>query len=382
VAGPDVKRRVCYFTGTRADFGLMCSTLDLIHRSDALDLSIIVTGMHLSPDYGLTVTEVEASGLPVFRKVAVEDGKPSGALMAKHIGQMVIGFTDALAELRPDLALVLGDRGEMLAAAIAAVHLNIPVAHVHGGERSGTVDESIRHAISKLARLHFAATEQSRARLVGMGEDAGRVWAVGAPGLDGLRQLAVLDRKALCESIGFDPSRPIALMVYHPVLQEAEQSGVHAAAIIGELQRSSVQVIAVKPNSDAGSLAVRAALEQRANAMQIHLATHLPRPQFVSWMSAVDVMIGNSSSGIIEAATFGTPVVNIGSRQNLRERNANVIDVTTDAAEIGQAIRQALGRPKFDGRNVYGDGESGPRIVTLLGSVDLTQLTGAKINAY
>jgi GDP/UDP-N,N'-diacetylbacillosamine 2-epimerase (hydrolysing) len=338
--------------------------------------------MHLSPDYGLTVTEVDASGLPVFRKVAVEEGRPSGALMAKHIGQMVIGFTDALAELRPDLVLVLGDRGEMLAAAIAAVHLNIPVAQVHGGERSGTVDESVRHAISKLAHLHFAATEQSRTRLVRMGEDASRVWAVGAPGLDGLRQLAVTDRLALCSSVGFDPSRPVALMVYHPVLQEAEQSGVHAAAIVGELLRLGVQVIAVKPNSDAGGLAVRAALEQRAEAGQIHLATHLPRPQFVSWMAAADVMIGNSSSGIIEAATFGMPVVNVGSRQNLRERNANVIDATTDAAEIGQALRRALDSPKFDGHNVYGDGESGPRIVKLLSSVDLTELTGAKINGY
>jgi GDP/UDP-N,N'-diacetylbacillosamine 2-epimerase (hydrolysing) len=376
------RRKICYFTGTRADFGLMRSTLELIHRSDALDLSIVVTGMHLSPDYGLTVTEVEASGLPISGKVAVEEGRPSGALMAKHIGQMVLGFTDVLAELRPDLALVLGDRGEMLAAAIAAVHLNIPVAHLHGGERSGTVDESVRHAISKFAHLHFVATEQSKARLIRMGEDASRVWAVGAPGLDGLRQLAILDRNALCSDVGFDPSRPIALMVYHPVVQEAEQSGAQAAATIGELLRLGVQVIAVKPNSDAGSLAVREVLEQRAEARQIHLAIHLPRPLFVSWMSAADVMIGNSSSGIIEAATFETPVINIGSRQNLRERNANVIDVTTDAAEIGQAIRRALSGPKFDGRNVYGDGQSGPRIVNLLASVDLSELTGAKINDY
>ncbi|HEY0236344.1 MAG TPA: UDP-N-acetylglucosamine 2-epimerase [Afipia sp.] len=374
-------RRICYITGTRADFGLMRSTLDLIHRSKALDLSILITGMHLSREHGYTAGEIEASGLPIFRTIPVAAGVPSGALMAKHLGEMVIGFTDALSELKPDLVLVLGDRGEMLAGALASVHLNIPVAHIHGGERSGTVDESIRHAISKFSHFHFVATNESRTRLVRMGEREDRVWTVGAPGLDGLRELATLDREALCCSVGFNPEGSLALLVYHPVIQEAEQSGAYAAAIVDALVRLGVQTVAVKPNSDAGSLAVRSVLEDRARAKQIHLAIHLPRPEFISWMAAVDVMTGNSSSGIIEAATFGTPVVNIGSRQNLRERNANVADAM-NVGETGTALLRALKGPRFDGRNVYGDGKSGLRIVKLLEEIDLTQMTGAKANVY
>ena len=376
------RRKVCYITGARADFGLMQSTLQCIQRSEMLELSIIVTGMHLLREYGLTVSQIESAGLSIAARVAVEDGPPTGALMAKNVGRMLIGLVEALETVRPDIVMVLGDRGEMLAGALAAIHLNIPVVHIHGGERSGTVDEPVRHAISKLANFHFVATDESKTRLVRMGEVENRVFVVGAPGLDGLRETVLVNRQTLCAGVGFDPSRPVALMVYHPVLQEADRSGEYATLIVDVVLAKGFQIMALKPNSDAGSAGVRAILEARASAGDIHLATQLSRPEFVSWLAASEILVGNSSSGIIEAASFGTPVVNIGSRQNLRQRNTNVIDCPVNRAGLDNALACALASPRFDRNNVYGDGRTGERIAELLASIDLSECSVAKFNAY
>lgn len=376
------RRKLCYITGARADFGLMQSTLQQIQQSGMLDLRVIVTGMHLLRDHGLTVTEIERAGLPIAARIAVEEGVPTGALMARNIGRMLVGFVEALEAMRPDMVLVLGDRGEMLAGALAAIHLNIPVVHVHGGERSGTVDEPVRHAISKLAHYHFVATDESRDRLIRMGEAADRVFVVGAPGLDGLKEAALAGREALCAGVNFDPKRPVALLVYHPVLQEADRSGQDTAIIIDAVRARDMQIIALKPNSDAGSSDVREVLDARAAAGELCLATHLVRSEFVSWLAACDVVVGNSSSGIIEAATFGTPVVNIGSRQNLRQRNANIFDCSVRRTDLNSALARALASPRFDGYNVYGDGKAGARIASLLAAIDLTTASTSKTNVY
>jgi GDP/UDP-N,N'-diacetylbacillosamine 2-epimerase (hydrolysing) len=375
------RRKVCYITGTRADFGLMRSTLQRIQRSEMLKLSIIVTGMHLLQEYGLTVSEIEAAGLPVTAQIAVEAGPPTGALMAKNIGRMLIGFVEALESIQPDIVMVLGDRGEMLAGALAAIHLDVPIVHIHGGERSGTVDEPVRHAISKLAHFHFVATDESKIRLVRMGEVADHIFIVGAPGLDGLKDLVLVNRQTLCADVGFDPIRPIALLIYHSVLQEADRSGEYAALIIDALLAKGIQIMALKPNSDAGGAGVRTVLEARASAGDIHLATHLPRLEFMSWLAASDILVGNSSSGIIEAASFGTPVVNIGSRQNLRQRTSNVVDSPTDRAGLDDALGRALASSRFDCHNIYGDGRAGERVAELLATIDLSEPV-AKTNAY
>jgi GDP/UDP-N,N'-diacetylbacillosamine 2-epimerase (hydrolysing) len=375
-------RKICYITGTRADFGLMESTLKRIQQSETLELSIIVTGMHLLRDHGHTVLQIEAAGLPIAARVAVEDGLPTGGLMAKNLGRMLVGLVEALETIQPDIVMVLGDRGEMLAGALAAIHLNISIVHIHGGERSGTVDEPVRHAISKLAHFHFVATDESKMRLVRMGEVAERISVVGAPGLDGLSETVLVNRPTLCAGVGFDPTLPVVLLVYHPVLQEADRAGEYAALIIDAVLEKGFQIMALKPNSDAGSADVRAVLEARASAGEIHLATNLPRTEFLSWLEASDILVGNSSSGIIEAATFGTPVVNIGSRQNLRQRNSNVIDSPVDRAGIASALACALASQQFDSYNVYGDGRAGERIAELLASIDLSESSVAKTNVY
>lgn len=376
------RRRICYISGTRADFGLMQATLRRIHEDPRLELGIVATGMHLSAAHGHTLRDIEASGLPLLATVPVDMEPATGATMARNIGAMLAAFVPLLQQHRPDIVLLLGDRGEMLAGALAAIHLNIPVAHIHGGERSGTVDEPVRHAISKLSHFHFAATAQARERLVRMGEAPEQVWVTGAPGLDGLRELASRSREELAREAGLDPARPVALLVFHPVLQEAASAGAQAGAVVDSLKRHGLQVLALLPNADAGSEAIRQLLARRRDAGDLHLVTHFPRPDFVSWMAAADLMVGNSSAGIIEAASFGTPVVNIGLRQNLRERNANVTDCAADAGEIEAAVARALRHGRYPRENVYGDGSAGPRVADLLATVPLDPRVLMKTNAY
>lgn len=376
-----MSRLILYVSGTRADYGLMRATLQAIDCHPDLRLGILVTGMHLDPAYGETVQEIAADGFTIVGRLPSGETASDGAAMARGISRMIAGFTDAMTRERPDIVLLLGDRGEMLAGAIAAIHLDLPIVHIHGGERSGTVDEPVRHAISKLAHYHFAATQDAAGRLHQMGEREDKIFTVGAPGLVGLSQLATRSRAELATQAGLDPAKPIALLVYHAVLQEAGRSGIVAEAILDALAAHGFQTIALKPNSDSGSDLVRAQLEARAGRSDLVVETHLARSVFVNWMAVADLMVGNSSSGIIEAATFGTPVVNIGARQHLRQRNANVIDVASDAAAITMAVEAAKNRPRFLPSNVYGDGLSDGRIAMLLASLPLAGVT-SKSNAY
>lgn len=375
-------RRICYVSGTRADFGLMQSTLQAINAHPALDLDVVATGTHLSESFGLTVREIVAAGLNVAAQIPVDTEHSGGAIMAHNLAKTLAGCVSAFTQLQPNAVMLLGDRGEMLAGALAAIHLNIPVIHIHGGERSGTVDEPIRHAISKLSHFHFVATQNSRERLIRMGERADHIFVTGAPGLDGLREMASLDRAALCKTAGFDPAMGIALFVYHPVLQEADQAAVQARTLLQACLKNGLQVIAMKPNSDAGSRAVCTLLESYQDHPQVRVVTHLPRHEFVSWLAVCDVMVGNSSSGIIEAASFGAPVLNVGVRQNLRERNVNVTDVMASDINLGATLGKVLQHGRIPCQNLYGDGHAAQRIVELLSALDMSPAVLLKANEY
>jgi GDP/UDP-N,N'-diacetylbacillosamine 2-epimerase (hydrolysing) len=375
-------RRICYVTGTRADFGLMLTSLQAIQAHPDLELDLVVTGMHLSDAHGQTVQEIRDAGLPIRVEFPVPLDSATGATMARNLGRMIMAFVDEWNKDRPDLVLLLGDRGEMLAGAIAAIHLNLPIVHIHGGERSGTVDEPIRHAISKLSHYHFVATAASRQRLIGMGECPDAIWVTGAPGLDGLTQLATVPRDILCKDQGLDTKRLVALMVFHPVLQEAEQAADATCLILDSLRDQGIQVVALMPNSDSGSSSIKEILLQRKGQHGVCVLTHLVRQRFVSWMAQCDLMIGNSSAGIIEAATFGTPVLNVGSRQNLRERNANIVDVPLERNALLQALQKMLNKGRLPHTNIYGDGKTAARIADLLACLKLTPELLIKTNAY
>lgn len=379
---PLAVRKVLYVTGTRADFGLMLSTLRNLDASHALDLCVAVTGMHLSAKYGNTVEEVERSGLDICGRVRVSVEQATKFEMSIAVGQAVAGLAEIFRDQQPDIVLLLGDRGEMLAGAIAAMYQCIPVVHIHGGERSGTVDEPVRHAISKLAHYHFVATAQSRERLIRMGERPDAVFVTGAPGLDGLTEVRKPSREEWCQEFGFDPSLPVGLFVYHPVVQEAGSAAEQAFAAAEGALDAGVQLLILMPNADAGGDAVRETLQQLVGRSRVRILTHMQRDHYLVAMASVDVLVGNSSSGIIEAAGFNLPVVNVGTRQKERERSGNVIDVHADRATICAAVRRAIGSRRGPWPNVYGDGNAGARITRLLERLPLGPDLLAKTNAY
>ena len=373
------RRRAVYLSGTRADFGLMVSTLTLLN--ERFDLSIAVTGMHLDPAYGNTVDAIRASGLRICGLLPVDVQTRSSESMAVALGQTLSGLAPLLAREQPDLLLLLGDRGETLAGAIAALHLGVACVHIHGGERSGTVDEPMRHAISKLAHYHAVATEASRQRLIRMGEAPERICVTGAPGLDGLMDLAALSATDCRAALGMGEA-DFALVLFHPVVQQAGQAFEQTAALLQALHQRALPVVWMEPNADAGSLEVLRALDQIGLPPGSVRRRHLERAVFASVLRHCALLLGNSSAGIIEAASFGTPVVNVGSRQNLRERNANVIDCepTTDA--LAHALQTALTQGRGLAQNVYGDGQAGPRIANWLAEIPLDAKVLEKVNAY
>lgn len=381
-------RKVFYVTGTRADFGLMAHVLQQIQIHPDLSLQVAVTGMHLSPDYGLTVCEIETLGLPIAARIPTNVGERTPAAMSQGIGEAVIGLTSALVKDRPDMVLLIGDRGEMLAGAIAALHLGIPIVHLHGGERSGTVDEPVRHAITKLSHWHFVATEGSRERVVRLGERAEHVWVTGAPSLDGLAELAGLPRAPVLAALGLPDDARYLLVLFHPVVQEMQdayqQTRMLGAALRSVQADSPLHIVWLAPNADAGSAGIVQALDEVQASMGsfLHRITHLHRPDYLAALRHAEVLIGNSSSGIIEAASLGTPVVNIGNRQRARERNANTLDCEVESSAIETAVREALTWGRLAPSNRYGDGHAAEKIVELLATAPFSPDLMDKVNTY
>jgi GDP/UDP-N,N'-diacetylbacillosamine 2-epimerase (hydrolysing) len=379
-------RKILYVTGTRADFGLMAHVLQRIHSDSRLTLQVAVTGMHLSTAYGLTVTEIEALDLPIVARIATAVDDRTPAAMAQGIGTALVVLTDVLQQARPDLLLVIGDRGEMLAGAIAALHLGVPIVHLHGGERSGTVDEPVRHAITKLSHWHFVATEESKDRVIRMGERPEHVWVTGAPSLDGLSDVLHAPRARTLTGLGLSPNARYALVLFHPVVQEMNDAYVQTQSLLLALksvrEAHALEVIWLAPNADAGSGGIIQALNEAPPDLGLHCITHLQRDDYLAVLRHAEVLVGNSSSGIIEAASLGTPVVNIGDRQHCRERNLNTVDCGVSCAEVEDALRQCLGRMRHEPANRYGDGQAAGRIVELLATLPICADLLNKVNAY
>lgn len=375
-------RDICYVSGTRADFGLMNSTLRKIDQANSLSLSIAVTGMHLLPDYGMTVDEIESQGFTINCCVSVALSGSGGVEMSLALADQITGFTNAWQKQRPDVILLLGDRGEMLAAAIAAVHLNIHIVHIHGGERSGTIDESFRHAISKLSHYHCVATEQSKDRLLSMGEHEANITISGAPGLDEIMSQPLMEKNLFCKKYGIDEYCPFELVLFHPVVQQETNLSQQMEAVLSAVVEKCAQPLVFLPNADSGAKNILEVIRRYESSGLVKTVVHAPRFDYLSLLTHADVLIGNSSSGIIEAASLGTPVVNIGQRQNSRERSDNVVDVEANQPAIAEAIIATKNRSSRDWANVYGDGHAGDRITNWLSQISLSIQVLEKINAY
>lgn len=374
------RRKVIYLTGTRADFGLMASTLSRL--AARVDLSLAVTGMHLDETFGNTIQDVEATGLPICGRVPLAMGSRDALGMSTAVAQCIAGLAGLLDSQRPDVLILLGDRGEMLAGAIVALHLGIVTVHIHGGERSGTVDEPMRHAISKLSSYHLTATQESADRLARMGEDPRRIFVTGAPGLDDLLGAEVMNPQQCRQELGLPKDRPFVLVLFHPVVQQATSAHAQTAELANALSRLDVPLVWLDPNADAGSSNILRALEGYPLPAGSVRVRHLKREVFCAAMRDCAVMVGNSSAGIIEAASFGTPVINIGDRQILRERNSNVMDVAVQADAIFDALKDAMSHGHWPCINRYGDGAAGERIADLVVTLDLSPGVLEKINTY
>lgn len=374
--------KIHYVTGSRADFGLMRRSLDAIHRDGAHKLGLVVTGQHTNARYGDTASEVRESGLTLVGNIPVRLGGQGGAEMAVALAAELAGFVEIWRRERPDLVLVLGDRGEMLAAALAAIHLGIFVAHIHGGELSGTLDESLRHAISKLAHFHLTASTEAAARLERMGECSEFIHVIGAPGLVGITDGIERDRRWLSERFGFAANERVGLVIFHPVVQEASAVGEQIRTLTMAIRAAGLSQVILRPNSDAGGKEIDAYLGGLMSERGVRVETHLDRQTYLRLLASSDLLIGNSSSGIIESASFGVACVNVGSRQNGRLRNTNTIDVPNIShTAVVQAIAAAMTLVgPFE--NQYGDGKADMRLLEVLARLPLRAAILSKRNAY
>lgn len=347
--------------------------MEEIRASADLELQLIATGAHLSPEFGLTCREIESDGFHIDRKLDVLLSSDSAAGVAKSMGLGLIAFADALQQLRPDLLLVLGDRFEIFAAVAAALVARIPVAHLHGGELSeGSFDESLRHCITKMAHLHFVAAEEYRQRVIQLGEDPRRVFMVGGLAGDGIRRLKLLDRPALEAALGISLSGRNLLVTFHPATLDEESAAAQMAELLAALEAlSDVQLIFTLPNADTEGRALSAMVRQYvAVHSNAHAFTSLGQLRYLSCLQFVDGVVGNSSSGLTEAPTFRVGTINIGDRQGGRLKAASVIDCAAERVAIGSAL-QRLFAPEFRARlagvrNPYGEGGASAKIAAVL----------------
>ena len=370
-------RTIAIVSERRADYSRFKPIMELIREDPELDYKLIVTGISLLKEHGNDIDVIKRDGfaveavVPMFR----EDAPDTGAEMVRAMGRVMPALVDRFEQLRPDVILSGFDIGANFAATVAGAHMNIPVAHIQGGEITGSIDESLRHAMSKFAHLHFPATEESKRRLIRMGEDPRHIFVVGCPSLDVVLRAPIMSKEQVLGAHGLDPRRPYVVILQHPVTTEVEQAGLQMAETLAAVGGLNFQGVLIYPNNDAGAQRIITEINKSA----IKIVRSLPSDGFVNLLRYAAALVGNSSSGIHETASLGVPTVNIGSRQQGRERGPNVLDVGNDRDAIREALLTALHDEAFkavvDRRfNPYGDGRAASRIVHVLKTVSLDNL--------
>ena len=376
-------RRICVVTGSRAEYGLLSGLIGQLDRDSGIDLKIVVTGAHLSPEFGLTYREIEADGFGIDAKVEMLPASDTASAVAKSIGLGVIGFAEAFDGLSPDLLVLLGDRIEILAAAETALVSRIPIAHIHGGERSeGVIDEAIRHAVTKMAHLHFVAAEPYRRRVIQLGENPARVFTVGALGVDNIVKQKHPTRARLGKELGFDIGDGVLLLVtYHPATLSDSGPEAPMKELLSALDCfADAKVIFTKANADEGGRLINRMIDEYAarSPQRVYAAASLGNRLYLAALNAADAVVGNSSSGIIEAPALGKPTVNLGDRQRGRLRVESIIDCEETEGAIRAAVETAL-TPAFRSRAAavtppYGEGRAAEEIHRRLAAVSLDGL--------
>ncbi|EAZ84854.1 UDP-N-acetylglucosamine 2-epimerase [Lysinibacillus fusiformis] len=363
-----MKRKICIVTGTRAEYGLLSNLANKIRRDEAIDLQLVVTGMHLSPEFGSTYKEIENDGFFIDEKIEILLSADSSTGIVKSIGLAAISFADAFNRLQPDLLIILGDRFEMLAAAQTALIMQIPIAHIHGGECTfGAYDDAIRHSITKMATWHFTSTESHRKRVIQLGESPERVFNVGALGIENIVNLNLLTRQELFQKLQLDEQQPMFLITYHPETN-GHINGIYE--LLKSLENySDINLVFTKSNADNGGRLINEAIQQfilkHSNAK---IFDSLGQLKYLSAVKNAEVVIGNSSSGLIEVPYLETPTVNCGNRQEGREHPNSVFNTKMDAGNIYHTIEKAR---KFSDKyeHLFGDGKVSEKIMTVLRSL-------------
>ncbi|MER2076737.1 UDP-N-acetylglucosamine 2-epimerase [Psychrobacillus psychrotolerans] len=357
-----MRRKICVVTGTRAEYGLLYWLMKEIQKDEELELQIVATGMHLSPEFGLTYNQIEEDEFRIDEKVEMLLSSDTKVGVAKSMGLATIGFADAFERLQPDILVILGDRFEMLAAAQTALIRQLPIVHLHGGELTfGAYDDSIRHSITKMACWHFVSTESHRKRVIQLGEQPEHVWNVGALGIENILKIPLLSKAELCAELKLDDSLPYFLFTYHPETN-GNANGIYT--LLSALnQYSNVHLIFTKANADNGGRTINEAIEQfvlkNPNA---YLFESLGQLRYLSAVKHAELVIGNSSSGLIEVPYLHTPTVNCGDRQLGRDCPSSVIHTSIDELSIFEAIETAQ---KFQGpyEQIFGDGDVSKKII-------------------
>lgn len=380
------RRRVAVFTGNRAEYGLQYPILRALHADPRIDTFLLAGGAHLEDNFGKTLAEIEADGFKVYREVEIRMAHDTLFATAQAIGSAILSLSAILDELRPDFLVVYADRYEGFAALITSTQMNIPTAHIEGGDytEGGALDDSVRHAMTKLAHLHFATNQQAVDRILGLGEEPWRVFNVGQPALDLINAGLYAKPDAVLRELGLDVARPIVLFCQHSVTTEFEQATAQvrpSLEALGRLAGEGWQVVATFPNNDAGGRHIIDEMKALEDTPGFVVRKSLGRSRFHGLLNVIGRMgrgafAGNSSAGIKETPAFGCPVVNIGSRQQGRLRANNVLDVPYDADAIEAALRRSVDDETFrrqcaTGENPYGAGNAGPRVADVLATIPI-----------
>lgn len=360
-----MKRKICVVTGTRAEYGLLFNLMKAIQESNDFELQLVVTGMHLSSEFGLTYKQIETDGFVINEKVEMLLSSDTSTGVAKSIGLATIGFSDSFERLKPELLIILGDRFEMLAAAQTALILQIPIAHIHGGECTfGAYDDAIRHSITKMATWHFTSTESHRNRVIQLGENPERVWNVGAIGIQNILTLPLMTKEELYANLQLDVDKPVFLITYHPETN-LQTNGIYP--LLKALESYPyVNLVFTKANADNGGRQINEALEEYTSKHgNAYLFDSLGQLRYLSAVKEAAIVIGNSSSGLIEVPYLQTPTVNCGERQSGREKPSSVFDCTLEVPSIEHAIKSAfVYKGPYD--QIFGDGHVVEKIMAIL----------------
>jgi len=373
------KRKIVAVTGIRSDYDLMTPVYNEIHNHPNMDLELIVTGAHLSDSYGCTVNEIEQDGFRIAERIESLINGDRAASRVKGLAIQLQGMIQTIERTKPDFLLVLGDREESISTALAGAYMNIPVAHVAGGDRViGNVDDQVRHAVTKLSHLHFTTNDESANRIAKLGEEKFRIINVGNPGLDRIKYVPILSRKELSEKLNFDieEDEPLLLVIQHVISTEVEYAYEQMKVTMEAIKKMGYKTIISYPNSDAGGQQMIKAIHEYGDLPFIHVQKNIPRLEFINIMREASCMVGNSSAGILEAPYLNLPVVNIGNRQKGRLHAANVDFVEHCDEEIIRAVEKALFNSEYRQEvinclNPYGDGNAAKRIASILADIPI-----------